>query len=283
MTKLGRGGNLDVQGVLAHATREVTMATDNAKEPISSRPPDPFVKARVSDPSMPPVGALSLSGLLGDSDRPGRRRLYLTTRLDYYLEFLTDDVVAIEDIGPDQPPFIGLDATRVTLVRDAAVDYTRSQVKPTTDPFELQARAVRATMSSSLDAQTWEAECPGPSFWGDCGTDFGCGSEQDCPSGFTVCKPHTCNCTDNTCRTDCAQATCADTLQTCNTNCNQATCGGTCQTCNTNCGQATCGGTCQTCNTNCGQAGCDPLTDFGPHCPTFAQTHCPTCRAGCGP
>jgi len=61
------------------------------------------------------------------------------------------------------------------------------------------------------------------------------------------------------------------TCQTCETNCRQATCqtchGHTCETCQ----EKTCH-TCQTCAT-CAGPGCEP---------TFAQTHCYTCRSGCG-
>ena len=65
-------------------------------------------------------------GFLGDSDRPGFRRLYFTRDLDYYAEFRTDDVVRIESIPADQPPFPGDEATRLTLRRDATVEYTGS-------------------------------------------------------------------------------------------------------------------------------------------------------------
>jgi hypothetical protein len=222
----------------------------------AGRGPDPFVAARISDPATPPTPTVSLTGLFGDSDRADRKRLYLNTRLDYYVEFRTADVIAIDSISPDQPPFLGLDATRVTLARDARVDYVRSQVDPEVDQFALDVRG-GAVMPS-----------------------FAVSDDDQCPTGFTVCKPLQCRFTENnratcqTCQTDCNAATCDGTCQTCQTNCNQATCGGTCQTCQTNCNQATCGGTCQTCQTNCNQATC-----FGtcrPNC-TFAQTHCNTC------
>ena len=97
---------------------------DQDPSDIAGRPADPFVIARVPNPADTPIRTLTLSGLLGDSDREGRRRLYFNTRLDYYAEFLNDDVIAVEDIAADQPPFVGLDATRVTLKRDAKVDMT---------------------------------------------------------------------------------------------------------------------------------------------------------------
>jgi hypothetical protein len=266
------------------------MAENDAdSSDIGSRPADPYVRARISDPSDIPEASLDLTGLLGDSDREGRRRLYFNTRLDYYAEFYESDVVAVETVPADQAPFPGLDATRVSLRRDARVDYVHSQVG-VTDPFELDVRGGPIFPAARLAAETWEAECPGPSFFAACETDAGCPSVFECPTGWgTVCKPPTCLCpsiqdecetrfgaTCRTCRTcrTCGQATCQTCGQaTCQT-CGQATCQtcgqATCQTC----GQATCGGTCNqaTCRT------CD-CTEF--RCPTFAQTHCFTCRAGC--
>lgn len=267
---------------------------DDGANDISSRPPDPFVRSRVSDPAAPAPPTLTLTGLFGDSDRSGRHRLYLNTRLDYYVEFQDADVVAVEPVAADQPPFVGLDATRVTLGRDARVDYVHSRAAASTGWSDVDVRMGRGAAMRGLEAATWEAECPGPSWGWDCPTDFGCGTNNDCPSGFTVCKPRTCNCTENTCATDCQascegtcqRVTCAGTCNTCATACNQATCAGTCNTCATVCNQATCAFTCNTCATACNQATCvactEVCTEFGPRCPTFAQTHCPTCRAGCG-
>ena len=45
---------------------------------IENRPADPFVRGRVGGSTGRTV---TLSGLLGDSDRPGCRRLYLTTAI----------------------------------------------------------------------------------------------------------------------------------------------------------------------------------------------------------
>ena len=246
---------------------------------ITKRPADPFVAARISDPKAGPPATLTLIGLLGDSDRADRRRLYLTTRLDYWVEFLTEDVVAVEDVGPDQPPFQGLDATRVTLVRTARVDYVHSRTVGD-DSFSVAPRLAPVAMLDSAD--TWEAECPGPS-WGGCPTDFACPTNNECPSGWTVCKPRTCNCTDVTCET-CAngatcRGTCQDTCRTCNTCANTCaqTCAATCaNTCAATCA-ATCGTTCRTCATCRGT--CTPdLCETLLRCPTFAQTHCNTCR-----
>jgi hypothetical protein len=187
---------------------------------------------------------LRLSGLLGDSDRPGQRRLYFNKQLDYYAEFASADVVSVQTVPSEQAPFVGLEATRVTLRRDAVVRFTHVKSAAPLDEFDIDLRlggprrpAVSAAMAQP---QTWEAECPGPT-WGDCPTDFACGTDDDCPTGFTVCKPRTCN----TCRTDCG-----------------GTCPTDCGTCRTDCGQATC----QTC---ANQATCQTCT-----CPTVCQATC---------
>lgn len=231
-------------------------AAQNHENDVGPRSPDPFIQARVSDPSVPVPPSLALSGLFGDSDRSGRHRLYLNTRLDYYVEFSDADVLVVESIGPDLPPFVGLDATRVTLVRDAHVDYVRSRTVESTDWLDVtpQVAATAAPpIQLALSRQIWNCET----------------------HEATACRPQacdptlwgTCVCTENTCATACNQATCRGTCNTCATACNQGTCAG--RTCN----QGTCAGTCKPATCVC--------TEFRPGCPTFAGTRCPTCRAGC--
>jgi len=223
------------------------MSSENQFEDpsgIGDRPQDAFVAERLSSPTELPARTLILSGLLGDSDRPGFRRLYFNKQLDYYAEFASADVVSVTTVPKDQPPFVGLESTKVELRRDATINFTQVRAAVPMDEFDLDLR-LSASRRAFVDpmAQTWEAECPGPT-WG-CQTEFACGTDNECPSGWTVCKPRTCACTDATCQTDCRGATCADTCQTCP---GQATCGTcpgqhTCQTCP---GQQTCA-TCQTC------------------------------------
>ncbi len=57
---------------------------------LVNRPEDPFVRNRTVAGG-PRRDVVTLAGLLGDSDRAGCRRLYLTTQLDYFVEFRTDD------------------------------------------------------------------------------------------------------------------------------------------------------------------------------------------------
>ncbi|MER7765698.1 hypothetical protein [Kitasatospora sp. NPDC096140] len=240
---------------------------------IGDRPQDDFVARNLPDPSERPPRTLTLSGLLGDSDRPGFRRLYFTKQLDYYAEFASADVLSAEDVASDRPPFVGLDATEVTLRRDATVHFTRVETATPVDQFDLDLRLGRprgtgtAATTQPAAPQTWEAECAGPT-WGGCPTDFACGTDVDCPTGFTVCKPHTCGITE--------QGACAthpgSTCQTC------VTCGGaTCHTCH----DATCV-TCATCATcvTCANAVChlpETRDTCNPHVFTCGPN--PRCRA----
>lgn len=102
-----------------------------------ARPQDPYVEKMRPDPSRPPQRALTFAGLLGDSDRPGFRRLYFTRELDYYAEFRAEDIINTEAIPPEHPPFVGLDATRLTVKREAPVQYTRVRSGDPVDEWDL--------------------------------------------------------------------------------------------------------------------------------------------------
>ncbi|MDT5203167.1 MAG: hypothetical protein QOH34_4689 [Mycobacterium sp.] len=108
---------------------------DNSKD--VQGPQDPLVQRRRPDPVAPPVAGKTLTGFLGDSDRAGHRRLYLTTSLDYYAEFAIEDVLDTTHVVAEQPPFIGEDATRIVLKQDATVAYTRTRTTPPPDIFDL--------------------------------------------------------------------------------------------------------------------------------------------------
>jgi hypothetical protein len=228
-----------------------------SEEPNTGEDPfaqDPHVERLRPDPSAPPAEVATLVGLAGKSDRVDRVRLYLNRALTYYAEFRRDDIVYTEPVPPDQPPMLGLKATRVGIRRDAVIEYTRSTRAIPRDQFDLDVRFAPplrrgAGRQLPLQPETWEAECPGPSFFDPCDTDFGCGHDT---VQITLCRGRTCVdvCTA-TCRTECGQATC----ETCRTACNQATCV-TCNTCQTACNQATCV-TCNTCQTGCNQATCN--------------------------
>jgi hypothetical protein len=220
---------------------------------IGDRPQDAFVSERLTGPSERPAKTLELSGLLGDSDRPGYRRLYFTTQLDYYAEFASADVVAVETVPKDQAPFTGLEATRLTLRRDATVNFTQVRSAAPVDEFDLDVKLGReygATPTPRLREQTVLGErCPGGTdttiVWNVETNIFALCTLEDArkfKTQQTICGHAACLVTDNTCRTVCAGATCADQA-TCRTCAGQATC----RTC---AGLATCG-TCDTCQT-CG-------------------------------
>lgn len=239
------------------------------------RPQDPLVERLRPDPGQPPESARIIEGLLGDSDRPGLRRLYFTTELDYYAEFRNEDVLSVADIAPDQAPFLGEQATRVTLRRDATVDFTHTRRSRPLDEFDLDIRlAARPRLAAQIPftanfvcqpqtfdcADTWPLTTCG--FGGGCGGGGGPQPTRGCETrDRTICIGNTCidvctfeNTDCETCQT-CEQATCQTcdqaTCQTCPTRCNQdtcQTCATQCGTCHTRCNQDTC----RTCETNCG-------------------------------
>jgi hypothetical protein len=204
-----------------------------AKGDAAKRPQDPLVERLRPDPSQPPEPSRTLKGLLGDSDRAGFRRLYFTAGLDVYAEFRSDDVLATAAIPPDQPPFLGEEATRVTLRAGAPVDFTQSRRAAAVDEFDLDVRLAGPAGP--------EAGALGPQTFGEAGCfetfGFGCGE-----GGGIITF---------TCATQCADQTCWLTCQTCRTICGGWTCGPTCATCRTACGGATCFRTCQTCRAQC--------------------------------
>jgi len=273
------------------------MADDESPDQgAEERPQDPLVGRLRPDPSQPPEPTRTLQGLLGDSDRSGFRRVYFTADLDWYAEFRVEDVVFVADIPPEQAPFLGEQATRVTLRRDGVIDFTRTHRPRLLDEFDLDIRLATARARPEEPSTfgcpdteyfgctqfcTQEAICPGPT-WGCPPGTGGCETVQ-----ITICRGATCidvcetrrltfcdQQTCDTCRT-CGQATCQTCNQaTCGT-CNHATCQTcnqvTCQTCQTFCGQATC----HTCQTRCNQDTC-----------RTCETRCRTCNPHvftCGP
>jgi hypothetical protein len=230
---------------------------DDEHDPSTGRdrPQDPLVARLRPDPSQPPQAVLTLAGLLGDSDRPGFRRLYFTRDLDYYAEFQTQDIVDTASIPPSEPPFLGDEATRVTLKRDAVVAYTRVRSPRPIDEFDLDVRLGRAPGPwTAAPADVTEGPtacgCPGPTKFtclGKCVPDT---SHTWCGLAGSTCV-EVCRPTEYFCRTHdratcgtCGQATCA----TC-----QATSCQTCHTCPATC--LTCQATCHTCET-CGPKIC---------------------------
>lgn len=173
------------------------MPDNGAEDPQEvDRPQDPIVERRRPDPSQPPESLLTMSGFLGDSERPGYRRLYFTRDLDYFAEFRSDDVVTMSSIARDEEPFRGEEATRVSLRRDAMVDYTRTRVARPIDEFDLDVRFAR--LSRRLPRFPFLTDS----------------CEHGCPEPGTVGG-----------RPCVTYQTCAETCETCLTNC------GSCETC----------------------------------------------------
>ena len=154
------------------------------------RPQDPIVDRLKPDPSQPTVPTLTLIGFFGESDRPGYRRLYFTRTLDNFAEFRAEDVLHIATIPPEQPPFIGEQATRVWIRRDATVHYTRTRTPRALDEFDLDVR-LRARPMRRPHWLVANDE-----------TQYTCGETPPCGTG---CYYQTCE----TCyRTQCGEATC---------------------------------------------------------------------------
>jgi hypothetical protein len=238
---------------------------DETGQPL---PQHPLVGRLKPDASQPAQQVIELSGLPGDSDRAGHQRLYLTAKLDYYAEFLVEDIVYSEAVPADQSPVAGQEATKVGVRRDATVNYTWVRSPRPVDEFDLDVRlggpgAAGVILPVPYISASYCGVC-GPTRFGTCT----CGTCEGCGTNNTQCGQATCANTCNTCNTQCGQGTC----NTCNTQCGQATC----QTC---AGQQTCVGTCagqHTCVATCG-------APYGGHtciltvCPAGVCTHTDDC------
>src|SRR5438132_1239641 len=97
----------------------------------------PFVDKRRPDPSAPPLEALVLEGLGGNSDRADWVRLYFNKSLTYFAEIRREDIVYTESIPPENSPIPGMSATRLGIRRDAVIEYTRTKRARPRDEFDL--------------------------------------------------------------------------------------------------------------------------------------------------
>ncbi|MGH8905646.1 MAG: hypothetical protein ACRD0K_03825 [Egibacteraceae bacterium] len=176
----------------------------------ADRAQDPVVERLKPNPGDPVTPTLTLAGFLGDSDRPGFRRLSFTRDLGYYAEFRVEDVAHTVPVTAEQQLFAGEHATRVALRRDATVEYAWTRVAGPLDEFDLDARLggrpIRASDRLALPAHT---DC-------DAAT---CGGQGTCDTCDTACGQDTC-----TCDTACGQPTCGQDTCTCLTACGQFTC-----------------------------------------------------------
>jgi hypothetical protein len=169
-------------------------SVDPTADNVQARRQDPRVEKVRPDPAQPAASGRTLRGLWGDSDRPGFRRLYFSTSLDSYAEFRVEDVIEAVDVPPEQPPFFGERATRVTLPPDAPVDITHTRPAGTIDHFDIDVRFGYPAVSAMAPNVSVLEPCLLGATPGDvtcdtsqtCGTCFGqltCeGTCMDCPT-----------------------------------------------------------------------------------------------------
>ena len=238
-------------------------------------PQDPYVERLKPDPTRPARRVIDLTGLAGNSDRPGYQRLYLTTRLDYYAEFLTSDMVHTEAVPADQSPFPGKEATRVSVSRDATIHYIWARSPQPVDEFDLDIRLGTPSPAAAVYAHPARLISPAN------GCTDACPTQETC-----TCHPTRCGGTCATCQ---GMATCA---ATCPATCaGHATCaaGATCAghgTCvATQCADQQCAftnnnaGTCVTCVfTACNQGTCVNTACQQMACLTAPNTCAQTCH-----
>ena len=215
---------------------------------------DPRVERLRPDPSRPPQRGRTLAGFWGNSDRDGFRRLYLANDLSAFAEFRVDDVLATFEIPPDQPPFLGEQATRVELREGADIVLTQVRQVTEVDEFDLDirfgTRPERAFATAFASSGRLACVEPGEPITDPCNytcdiclTAKGPGG-RDCPGqgpGGTFGGFPRPTATCDTCRTNCG--TCptdpgATNCGTCYTEPGNTQCG----TCYTEVGATECGG-----------------------------------------
>jgi hypothetical protein len=257
------GGQPKLQSDRLRKERKMTAGPDESggsggPNTPKDLPQHPLVERLKPDPSQPPLKTIDLVGLPGRSDRAGFQRLYLTTKLDYFAEFQTSDLLHAEAVPADQSPLSGQEATRVSVARNATIYYTSARSAQPVDEFDLDIRLGAPSAVPAAHALPAKLISPANGCTDACPTNITC-PHTACPQ--TAC--HTVCGTCNTCVTCQGMATCAAAATcaghgTCvNTQCVQQTCvftqnnAGTCVTCVfTACNQGTCA------NTQCQQATC---------------------------
>jgi hypothetical protein len=149
---------------------------DGAQGPTAGKelPQHPLVESLRPDPSQPAKKIVVLIGLPGKSDRPGYQRLYLTTKLNYYAEFLVSGILSAE---PSPSPWRGHEATQVTIAPDANIQYVAARSSQPVDEFDLDVR---------LGAQAWVAVPAFRTRTPNCDTAT-CGGPTFCEFGGHVC------------------------------------------------------------------------------------------------
>jgi hypothetical protein len=187
---------------------------------------DPYVERLRPDPAGPAERVTVLRGLLGDSDREGYKRLYFTRDLDHYAEFRSEEVLFSERIPAHEPPFIGLDATSLSIRRNATVEYTWVRIPQPLDEFDLDIRlSPGAGLSGVHPLTVGTTQLCEPQVTQDCNTRVGqtCHYGNTC-QGYTCDNGNTCETCMTRCQTHCGEATCVTCPTQCPTHC------GTCAT-----------------------------------------------------
>src|SRR5579884_3798792 len=83
---------------------------------------DSLVSRLIPDPAQVPPDVTTLDGFLGKSTTPSHWRLYLTAKLDEYVEIATEDIVSREALVGEKHPLGG---TRLWIKREAKLQYRR--------------------------------------------------------------------------------------------------------------------------------------------------------------
>ena len=105
---------------------------------------------------------MELIGLPGDSAKLGYQRLYLTAALDYYAEFLADDILYSTALPIEQSPFPGHQAVLLNVRREATVDYTWTRSIRPVDEFDLDVRLQAPTSEGpDVTARSGFTSCTG--------------------------------------------------------------------------------------------------------------------------
>jgi len=110
--------------------------SEQAEEGSRGQEQDERVKRLRPHATDPPPHFVELVGFLGDDPNPEYARLYLTDRLNYSVVFRRAHA-QFEAIPRGQHPIPEEDVTRVTLHRDARVDYVRTGTVRELDEFDI--------------------------------------------------------------------------------------------------------------------------------------------------
>lgn len=102
--------------------------------------PDPQVVGREAQPGSALVSR-TLLGFLGESDRPGLCRLYLTPEFDEYYDIRADDVLERERLPEEDAELAG---SVLRVKRNAVVYHARSEI------LDLQLRMLEGEITKAL-------------------------------------------------------------------------------------------------------------------------------------